>query len=117
MNLLDTTMRIQRPIAINIITILMLLGFFMSMRNLSLAMESGNTIIWYFYFSIVITILSLVTAIGLLMMRKFAVYLYMTYIPISLFMQYYVSGIFNVYGVVFAGIFITIMLKYIKKMN
>jgi len=110
-------MRIQRPIAINIITILMLLGFFMSMRNLSLAMESGNTIIWYFYFSIVITILSLVTAIGLLMMRKFAVYLYMTYIPISLFMQYYVSGIFNVYGVVFAGIFIVIMLKYIKKMN
>lgn len=117
MNLLDRTMHMQRPIAINILAILMLLGFFVSMRNISLAIESGNTIIWYYYFSIVITILSLVTAIGLLMMKRFAVYLYIGYIPISLYTQYYVSGDFNIYGVIFSSLFIAIMLKYIKKMD
>lgn len=117
MNLLDRTMNKQRPIAINILAIFMLLGFFVSVRNLSLAMESSNTIIWYYYFSIVITILSLITAIGLLMMKRLAVYLYIIYIPISLYTQYYVSGVFNIYGVVFAGIFIGMMLKYINKMD
>jgi hypothetical protein len=65
----------------------------------------------------VITLLTLATAIALLKMKKFAVYLYVIYIPISLYTQYYVSGIFNIYGAVFAGIFIGIMLKYYKKMD
>ena len=117
MNLLDKTMNHQRPIAISVLAIFMLLGFFMSLRSLAQAIDSPNIIIWYYYFSIVITLLSLVTAVGLLMMKKFAVYLYIIYIPISLYTQYFVSGSFNIYGVIFAVFFIAIMLKYIKKMD
>lgn len=117
MNLLDKTLNHQRPIPISIISIFMLLGFFMSLRSLTEATESSNVIIWYYYFSIVITLLSLATAIGLLLMKKFAVYLYITYIPISLYTQYYASGVFNIYGAIFAGVFIAIMLKYLKKMD
>lgn len=117
MNLLDKTMNHQRPIAISLLAILMLLGFFMSLRSIMQAAESENIIIWYYYFSIIITLLSLATAIGLLMMKKFAVYLYTSYIPISLYTQYYVSGDFNIYGAIFAGLFIGIMFKYIKQMD
>ena len=117
MNLLDKTMTVQRPIPVSLIAILMLIGFFMSLRSVTEAYNSENVVIWYYYFSIVITILSLVTAIGLLMMKKFAVYLYILYIPISLYTQYYISGVFNVYGAIFAGIFIGTLLKYLKKMD
>jgi len=117
MNLLDKTMTHQRPIAISVLAILMLLGFFMSLRSITQAAESTNIILWYYYFSILITLFSLATAIGLLMMKKYAVYLYIFYIPISLYTQYYVSGVFNVYGAIFAGIFIGIMLKYFKLMK
>ncbi|MCW8837689.1 MAG: hypothetical protein OQK11_03210 [Thiovulaceae bacterium] len=117
MNLLDKTMTHQRPIAISVLAIFMLLGFFMSLRSLAEATESSNVIVWYYYFSIIITLLSLATAIGLLLMKKLAVYLYITYIPISLYTQYYVSGVFNIYGAIFAIFFIAIMLKYIKKMD
>ena len=117
MNLLDKTMNHQRPIAISILAIFMLLGFFMSLRSILEAAEATNVVLWYYYVSIVITLLSLATAIGLLMMKKLAVYLYMFYIPISLYTQYYASGSFNIYGAVFAGVFIGIMLKYIKQMD
>jgi len=117
MNLLDKTMNHQRPIAISVLAILMLLGFFMSFRSIMQTAESENVILWYYYFSIVITLLSLTTAIGLLMMKKFAVYLYTLYIPISLYTQYIASGEFNLYGAIFAGMFIGIMFKYIKQMD
>ena len=117
MNLLDKTMNHQRPIAISVLAIFMLLGFFVSLRNVADATDSSNVILWYYYFSIIVTLLSLFTAIGLLMMKKYAVYLYITYIPISLYLQYYASGVFNIYGAIFAGIFIGIMLRYLKKMD
>lgn len=117
MNLLDRTMNHQRPIAISVLAILMLLGSFMSLRSVMLVSESENVILWYYYFSIVITLLSLTVAVGLLMMKKFAVYLYTLYIPISLYTQYYVSGDLNLYGVIFAFMFIGIMFKYIKLMD
>lgn len=117
MNLLDKTMNHQRPIAISILSIFMLLGFFMSLRSIAEATNSTNVILWYYYFSIVITLLSLTVAVGLLMMKKFAVYLYICYIPISLYTQYYVSGEFNMYGAGFAMFFIAVMLKYINKMD
>ncbi|WP_373072315.1 hypothetical protein [Sulfurimonas sp.] len=107
----------QRPIAISVLAIFMLLGFFMSLRSLAETIDSQNVIVWYYYFSIVITLLTLITAVGLLMMKKFAVYLYIFYIPISLYTQYYVSGVFDVYGIGFAMFFIAIMLRYIKQMD
>jgi len=117
MNLLDKTMNHQRPIAISILAIFMLLGFFMSLKVIIDNMNNDHVVIWYYYFSIVITLFSLATAIGLLMMKKFAVYLYIMYIPISLYTQYIVSDDFNIYGALFAVFFIAIMLKYIKKMD
>jgi hypothetical protein len=117
MNLLDKTMNHQRPIAISVLAIFMLLGFFVSLKGIIESAESTNIVIWYYYFSIVITLLSLTTAVGLLMMKRFAVYLYIIYIPVSLYVQYYVSGVFNIYGVGFAIFFIAVMLRYFKQMD
>ena len=117
MNLLDKTMNHQRPIPISILAILMLIGFFVSVKNIVESTQSTNVIIWYYYFSIAITLLTLVTAIALLKMKRLALYLYVVYIPISLYTQYYISGEFNIYGAIFAGIFIGIMLKYFKEMD
>jgi hypothetical protein len=117
MNLLDSTLKIERPIPISILAIFMLIGFFVSLRSIIDVMDSEKIIVWYYYFSIFITICSLITAIGLLMMKRFAVYLYILYLPISLFAQYKVSGEFNLFSVIFGAFFISIMFKYIKNME
>ncbi|SFV75559.1 hypothetical protein MNB_SM-3-643 [hydrothermal vent metagenome] len=117
MHLADKSLQRERPILINFVAILLLLGGFIGLKNIISFGDKGQITVWYYSFGVVINTLSLGAGIGLLMMKRWAVYLYLSYIPISLFVQYHVSGALNLYSILFTLIFISIMIKYLKKMN
>jgi len=107
----------KRPLIITLIAIFFIWVFIMSMDNIFAAKETQNYIVWYYNFSILVTVLSLITAIGLLMMRKFAVYLYIIYAPISFLIQLKVLGTLNFYGAFLALVILIILTKYLDKMK
>ena len=107
----------KRPLIVTLIAIFFILAFIISMDNIFAEKETQNYIVWYYNFSILVTVLSLITAIGLLMMRKFAVYLYIIHAPISFLIQLKVVGTLNFYGVLLSLALIIILTKYLDKMK
>jgi len=107
----------KRPLIITIIAVFLIFAFMVSMSYITAEKVTQNYIVWYYYFSILVTILSLITAIGLLMMRKFAAYLYITYAPISFLIQLKTTGNIDFYGVLISLIIIIILTKQLDKMK